>query len=345
MPFTACVSALAVGFTLAYWAGLDVGFAFEDGGIWKGQYWRFILSCFVHLDVLHLLFNISAGWNLSAPLERHFGWRKMLLLFAVLAVGSGAAQFLTGDPGIGLSGVFYGYFGLIIAAGKCPGGPRITLPPRDILVILIWFVLCIVMSATGEWGIGNASHAAGLIIGVGMGLALRTSRPKPWIVGITVAALSLAPATLYMPWSDEWWVHRGSVLYAKGDHAGARAAVAKALAEMPDDDRSYGLLIWLGCNYADHGDLDRGLECFRRAMNSPVDQGRGRGYVACALLQRKEYAEARKLLLECDMAEVGPLAKNADFQAAMGWARGPADAPPPDFRPASAPATSSAAAD
>lgn len=279
--FAIIVAVAACLFSLAYWAGYDMTFAMDGVKIWKGQYWRFILSCLLHVDPIHLLFNLYWFVGVFAPpIELRYGWRRSLLLFFVLAIGSGGASFLLGEGGIGLSGVAYGYFGLILVAGTAPRGPQVSLEPRTTLVMLAWFALCIYLTETGVWAVGNVAHGAGLIIGAALGLALRTRVPRRWILLVSVAALGLAPATLYMPWDYRWQWQRG---YEADNPAEAEAAFRRTIDTAGDDRLVQTLLLHMGRFAICRDAPEEAVAWYKRAMD------------AAAMPEQKKWAEINML--------------------------------------------------
>ena len=80
---------------------------------WSGQLWRPLTSCLLHGNVLHLVFNLYWLWIFGAMLEGVFSSARMFCIVILLAVGSSLAQYALSGPGIGLSGVVYGLFGLL----------------------------------------------------------------------------------------------------------------------------------------------------------------------------------------------------------------------------------------
>src|SRR5262249_52050570 len=68
----------------------------------------------------------------------------------------------------GLSGVLYGLFGYAWMKTRFEPQLGIVLPPQTVVLLLGWFVLCL---AGVIPNIGNAAHAAGLVVGILVGVA------------------------------------------------------------------------------------------------------------------------------------------------------------------------------
>lgn len=89
----------------------------------NGQYWRWLSSCFLHIDILHIVMNGMALRYLGRIVEEHYGARFMLLAFICTGVAGsvvttfwhmGQMQYLSA----GASGGLYGLFGVIFVMGK-----------------------------------------------------------------------------------------------------------------------------------------------------------------------------------------------------------------------------------
>ncbi|MEM7317195.1 MAG: rhomboid family intramembrane serine protease, partial [Planctomycetota bacterium] len=80
-----------------------------------GQVWRIVTPAFVHLGVLHIVFNMMWIHMLAGQIEQRKGRVKLLLMVFALAAFSNLFQvFVTRYPFFGgMSGVVYGLFGYV----------------------------------------------------------------------------------------------------------------------------------------------------------------------------------------------------------------------------------------
>src|SRR5277367_4135118 len=91
-PVVSATAALATAVTVAWWAKIDVS-VLESPLVGRGQWWRLLTSALPHINVLHLIFNLSWLWVLGTKIERVLGHLSTLLLFLILAIGSGAFEY------------------------------------------------------------------------------------------------------------------------------------------------------------------------------------------------------------------------------------------------------------
>ena len=83
--------------------------------IQEGQIWRFLTSVFVHIGLIHLLFNLYALWILGPLTERIFGHYKFLLLYILSGIGGSIFSFMfTPALSAGASGAIFGLVGALL---------------------------------------------------------------------------------------------------------------------------------------------------------------------------------------------------------------------------------------
>lgn len=139
----------------------ETGFMYE---IFHGQIWRLVTPIFLHMSILHILFNMLWFKDLGYLIEHHFGRDQLLIFILVSAVISNVLQYLVSGPSFGgMSGVLYAMLGFVWVYKKLNPSFEYGLPKRDIAIMIVWLFLCL----TGLLGpIANTAHAGGLFIGM-----------------------------------------------------------------------------------------------------------------------------------------------------------------------------------
>jgi GlpG protein len=131
-----------------------------------GEVWRLITPIFIHMNPLHIIFNMLWLRDLGSMIEGRQSWVHLLLLTLIIAAGSNLAEFYFGHtPAFGgMSGVVYGLLGYIWLRGKFDPGSGLYVHSYTVTMMIIWFFACL----TGYLGpIANIIHGVGL----GMGMA------------------------------------------------------------------------------------------------------------------------------------------------------------------------------
>lgn len=150
----------------------ETGFLYE---IMHGQLWRLITPIFIHLSILHILFNMLWFKDLGYLIEFKFGKKDLLTLIGISGVLSNLLQYCIAGPQFGgMSGVLYAMLGYVWVYKKIHTDFDYALPARDITIMVGWLLACL----TGFLGpIANGAHAGGLF--VGMLYALHKA-PEKW---------------------------------------------------------------------------------------------------------------------------------------------------------------------
>jgi GlpG protein len=196
----------------------------------EGAYWGYITSAFVHQDPLHLVLNVYWMWILGSALERSIGPLRWLVFFVAAAWVSSGIQFLTGDQGIGMSGVGYALFGFgWRARERMPEFAKIVTQ-KTVQLFLVWLVFCIVTTYTGLYAVGNGAHIGGMLFGLAVAEAF-VCRRRIALMLFNLAALGIL-ATLplfWCPWSVTWVSIQANKALVKQDYPAAIGWYQRAL--------------------------------------------------------------------------------------------------------------------
>jgi GlpG protein len=151
----------------------------------QGEWWRLFTPMFLHLGLLHLLFNMMWLHRLGGLIEMRSG-SAWLLVFAFassaianVAQAASAATFthtssqigeMLGDSPFfgGMSGVNYALFGYIWMKAKYDRGSNYFIDRDTVGLMIVWFFLCL-FGLIGN--VANAAHGAGFAVGLAAGYA------------------------------------------------------------------------------------------------------------------------------------------------------------------------------
>ncbi|MEQ9407346.1 MAG: rhomboid family intramembrane serine protease [Fuerstiella sp.] len=133
----------------------------------SGEIWRLVSPAFIHLDCLHILFNMMWLRAMGTGIEFVRGTRRFLLLCLILAVLSNVTQLLWAGPAFGgMSGVIFGMIGYVWMKGKTQPELGIGLQQQTVVYSILWLLLCM----SGSLGpIANGAHLGGFIFGILIG--------------------------------------------------------------------------------------------------------------------------------------------------------------------------------
>lgn len=138
-----------------------------------GQWWRMVVSTFLHFGVIHLLFNMFVLFNIGLFLESLAGRVPFVALYLVCGVGGSAAS-LAWHPSTvsaGASGAIFGLYGALLGflvrhRGSIPAESLASL--RKGALTFIGYNLLFGLRP----GVDMAAHLGGLATGFMLGLFL-----------------------------------------------------------------------------------------------------------------------------------------------------------------------------
>ncbi len=131
-----------------------------------GQWWRLLTCVFVHIGVIHFLFNMYALLSVSSFLEEELGAARYLALFLLTGLGGSAASYLlhTRVISAGASGAIFGLIGFSISYFRRQGSAR----ARDIRGFMIRWALYAFLFGLFVRA-DNYAHAGGFTAGLLLG--------------------------------------------------------------------------------------------------------------------------------------------------------------------------------
>ena len=193
----ACVAAFGLQFALP---GFTMKFALIGVDVADGQWYRLITSGFLHVSVLHILFNMWALWVVGPPLEGVFGRLRFAAIYFVSLLAGSATSYLFGNPSIpamGASGAIFGLFGALFVVAR-----RMRWNAGGIAALILVNLLLPFWMPNIDWH----AHVGGLVAGASaaavMAYAPQRSRRIVSIgvclvlVGISVALVETRTAQL-----------------------------------------------------------------------------------------------------------------------------------------------------
>ena len=204
--------------------------------IWAGELWRPFTTTLLHGGLLHAAFNCYWLVIFGSALENRFGPFRTLGLIVLLGYVSTLPQFIVSNYNtgpkeqiavVGLSGVVYGLFGILLVGRRWQPELNAVCDDRTVRLLVGWFVLCIFLTHFGWLPVANIAHGAGLAFGILYGLAVFDGRRRlRWAAVATVATLLVLCTLIYCPGHAGYRRQRGK--FVRADRLTSGSATASA---------------------------------------------------------------------------------------------------------------------
>jgi membrane associated rhomboid family serine protease len=190
-PVIVTVELASIVVTLWWWSGGNVDMLFLDARALHGQLWRLFTPVLPHVDIYHLAFNLYWVAVFGRRVEEIFGSLRTAAWLLVFAAGSMVAEYALADGGVGLSGVGYGLFGFLWVLAKRDQRFADAISKQTTQLFIAWFFLCLALTYTDVWKVGNVAHAAGAGFGALAGFLMAPPQGYRRPVAIVALACSL----------------------------------------------------------------------------------------------------------------------------------------------------------
>jgi membrane associated rhomboid family serine protease len=133
----------------------------------SGEWWRLFSAAFIHVNLLHIFFNMWCLWNLGGLAERAFGNARFFVIYLLSALGGSIAS-ISFHPEIvsaGASGAVFGISGCLVSflwknQRNVPEGVYRRLK-RNMIQFIGFNILFGLVNPV----IDNAAHIGGLVTG------------------------------------------------------------------------------------------------------------------------------------------------------------------------------------
>jgi len=207
-----------------------------------GEWWRLVTSLFLHVGVMHILFNMWCLWDLGAMCESLYGQWTFAAIYLISGVGGSLASVWWRPVGVsaGASGAIFGLVGALIASyylGEF-SLPRfaVTASLRSLVLFVGYnFVYGAIFGRTD-----NAAHIGGLITGLIFGALIARAAPDrdPFrrVVALLAVLLIVLACGAWLYRSRSYLIHsaRGGHLLDGNKTAQAIQELQTAIRQRPD---------------------------------------------------------------------------------------------------------------
>ena len=138
-----------------------------------GEWWRLITGAFLHLNLLHIGFNMYALWLFGPIIEQMYGHIEYAVIYLLCAVGGNVLTILLAPdvPALGASGAIFGLFGLAFIVSRRRHlllGPQARAMLSQVGTLLVLNLIITFTIPNISW----TGHVGGLLVGAAIGLLL-----------------------------------------------------------------------------------------------------------------------------------------------------------------------------
>jgi rhomboid protease GluP len=257
-----------------------------------GQVWRLLTSMFLHIGLMHLLFNSYALFAFGMEVERLYGSARFLAIYLLAGLWGSWASFVLGSSlSAGASGAIFGLLGVMLAFfgrhremfGEWGRQRLLSLAGVAGLNLVLGFTVP---------GIDILAHLGGLLSGALLGWLLA---PQYEVRRDPAGHAYVSDRTSLL---SRWWVVGLALVLLAAATAGAMAR----------ERQSAAALIVRGQHALESGDLAGAESLFRQATGQDSSSAEAYFYLGIALSKQEQAAEAASayqnaVRLEPDLAE------------------------------------------
>ena len=154
-----------------------------------GEYWRLMIAAFMHLDLMHFMFNAVFIYRFGTLVENVFGKWRMIMIILISALTASLFSFaLSTNFSVGASGVAYGFLGVLVFLGFEMRRTFMPLLKQMVIPILVISVIfSLFMTNIDHWG-----HLGGFLGGFFAATIVGVPKVKPFLIRSILSLATLA---------------------------------------------------------------------------------------------------------------------------------------------------------
>ena len=185
VPFRPLVTWVLLGINVVLWIVLNISGASDDPNVLlrfgamfgplvaKGEYWRLFSAMFLHVGLMHLVFNGFSLIIFGRIVESIYGKFQFLILYILAGLFGSAFSYMLNSIaiGIGASGAIFGVIGALVAFFFTQSRNSGKMSKANLYGILMLAGINLFYGLITP-GIDNWAHIGGFIAGVALGFSL-----------------------------------------------------------------------------------------------------------------------------------------------------------------------------
>lgn len=205
------------------------------------QYYRLFTPMFLHADVVHLLFNSLALFNIGRPVEAVLGKWRFLAIYGFSVMFGTMGSFVFNDSiSVGASGGIFGLIGAMLFLSRAFPDTTKKLIQKDVISLI---VINLVLGFTNP-RIDNEAHIAGLIGGLITSYAIgftyiKQSKLSKYALRGLIVVLIGSFFTLAVPHyrsSEDYFISKGLSYYYEKDYEKALVIFKSGSETFPNNE-------------------------------------------------------------------------------------------------------------
>lgn len=137
--------------------------AIHPSAVLSGEYYRLVSALFIHLDIIHLLFNMYALYLYGGYMADGYGGGAFLKAFFVTGIGSSLGVLWFGGVNVLTAGASGAIFG-IVAYLYTQAILKRRIDSDSLFPVVVWVVISNLIP-----GVSVIGHISGLVVGIVLG--------------------------------------------------------------------------------------------------------------------------------------------------------------------------------